>query len=333
MKLFLVKERNTIMQLKDNILKIYMEDDAVFADAFNFFVYSGEQVIKPETLHELNTAELTAFFKASNNSKKLSIAEQKYRDILKSAVFRHCHNTVYAVLGVENQSEVHYAMPVKNMIYDALQYGRQVRNIACRNRREKTASDSPEFLSGFYKTDRLTPVVTLVVYFNSSKWDGAKFIHEMIGAKDTRLMKYVQDYRINLISPTEITPETLKLFSSSLGKVLGYIKYSDDKNKLVSYIKHSSDMKLDVTAARVINTITKTKIDIPDNAKEIDMCKAIEDLINDSKAEGRTVGRNEGRAELVNSLLNKYSSSTVADMLDMSVEDVMKAASAVLTHK
>ena len=47
--------------------------------------------------------------------------------------------------------------------------------------------------------------------------------------------------------------------------------------------------------------MTKTYIDIPDDAKEVNMCKAIEDLINDSKAEGMaegiSQGRNEGRHE------------------------------------
>lgn len=107
------------MQQKDNILKIYMEDESVFADAFNFFIYSGEQVLKPEALQELNTTELTTFIKNKDTSKSLNMTEQKYRDVLKSAVFRYCDDTVYAVLGVENQSEVHYAMPVRNMIYDA----------------------------------------------------------------------------------------------------------------------------------------------------------------------------------------------------------------------
>ena len=53
----------------------------------------------------------------------------------------------------------------------------------------------------------------------------------------------------------------------------------------------------------------------------------------DGHAEGFTAGRAEERAVLVNSLLNKYPANTVADMLDMSVKDVMEAASAVLTNK
>ena len=32
----------------------------------------------------------------------------------------------YVLLGIENQTRIHYAMPVRNIIYDALQYGKQV---------------------------------------------------------------------------------------------------------------------------------------------------------------------------------------------------------------
>ena len=36
----------------------------------------------------------------------------------------------YILLGSENQTDIHYAMPVRNIIYDALQYGKQVADIA-----------------------------------------------------------------------------------------------------------------------------------------------------------------------------------------------------------
>ena len=41
------------------------------------------------------------------------------------------------LLGIENQTDIHYAMPVKNAIYDALQYGRQVSEIVARHRAER----------------------------------------------------------------------------------------------------------------------------------------------------------------------------------------------------
>ncbi|MBR5318944.1 MAG: hypothetical protein IKU46_05050 [Peptococcaceae bacterium] len=40
----------------DTITKQFMSDNQIFADAFNYFVYDGEQVIQPEQLHLLDSA-------------------------------------------------------------------------------------------------------------------------------------------------------------------------------------------------------------------------------------------------------------------------------------
>ena len=45
---------------------------------------------------------------------------QKHRDLLKFAAMMQDSHVNYVILGVENQMEVHYAMPVRNMVYDAL---------------------------------------------------------------------------------------------------------------------------------------------------------------------------------------------------------------------
>ena len=44
--------------------------------------------------------------------------------------------------------------------------------------------------------------------------------------EDEQLLEFIQDYRIFLIDPYKLHAEDLKKFSSTLGKVLGYIKYS-----------------------------------------------------------------------------------------------------------
>ena len=52
---------------------------------------------------------------------------------------------------------------------------------------------------------------------------------------------------------------------------------------------------------RVIRTITNTPIEVSEEEEEIEMCKAIEDLIAESEARGRAEGRSSwrsaGRAE------------------------------------
>ena len=156
----------------DTITKAYIRENAVFADAFNYLIYGGRQVVNPEELKEVDTTEIIIPFNTydENKDEKKNAAVQKYRDVLKSTVIMQDSQAAYILLGIENQTDIHYAMPVRNGIYDFLQYGKQVSDIAARHRKQKDkAGSNAEFLSGFYKTDRIVPVVTLVVYFGSDE--------------------------------------------------------------------------------------------------------------------------------------------------------------------
>ena len=46
------------MASKDSTTKKYMSDNEVFADAFNFYIYGGEQVIKSDQLRILDTTAM-----------------------------------------------------------------------------------------------------------------------------------------------------------------------------------------------------------------------------------------------------------------------------------
>lgn len=56
-----------------------MNDNEVFADAFNFLLYNGEQKIKPEDLKPLDTNSISVEI----NDTKVSSAVQKNRDVFK----------------------------------------------------------------------------------------------------------------------------------------------------------------------------------------------------------------------------------------------------------
>ena len=196
---------------------------------------------------------------------------QKYRDILKSAVVMQEDEAAYILLGIENQTDIHYAMPVRNMIYDALQYGKQVADTAANHRKSDKSfrkRTSEEYLSGFYKEDVLKPVVTLVIHFGADEWDAPLSLHEMMGTQNEKLMHYVQDYQIHLIDPAKLTEEDLKKFTSSLREVIEYIKYSKDKEKLSRILKDNSRMLIDREAALVIKTITNTAIEISEKEEK-----------------------------------------------------------------
>ena len=87
-----------------------------------------------------------------------------------------------------------------------------------------------------------------------------------------------------------IQPERLR-------EVLGCIKYSKDKEKLSSFIRNNTRMTLELNAARVIQAITNVTLDLSEETEEVDMCKAIDDMMQDSRAEGLAEGMEKGKAE------------------------------------
>ena len=278
------------MGAADTVTKAYMKENTVFADAFNYLLYRGRAVVDPTQLQELDTTEIALPFGAQDeDGKPQEDAVQKYRDVLKSAVIKEDGEAAYILLGIENQTDIHYAMPVRNAVYDALQYGRQVADIAKKHRREDASSKAHsrgEYLSGFYKDDRLTPVITLVLHFGANEWNGPLSLHEMMNVKNRELLRFVQDYQVHLIDPARLSEEELAKFSTSLREVMGYIKYSKDKKKLSEFLKENPRMLIEANAARVIKAVTNTPLDIPEDAEGVDMCKAVEDMMNESKTKG-----------------------------------------------
>lgn len=272
------------MGMTDTVTKEYMRGNKVFADAFNYLIYGGEQVVKPALLQELDTTEIAIPFALDEEENTTEEAVQKYRDVLKSTVIMQDAKASYILLGVENQTDVHYAMPVRNIIYDALQYGKQVSEVA---KKHKNQSDGKrhnrgEYLSGFYKEDR-----------------------------------------IFLIDPYKLTDNDLEKFSSSLGDVLGYIKYSKDKNALSKFLNDSQVMIMDNDAARVIRDITNTPIYVPDGKGEIDMCKAVKDLMDESKTEGIAEGIAEGIKKMALKMYkNGDSIEKIAETAEVSINQV-----------
>lgn len=286
------------MSNADVVTKNYMRANKIFADAFNYLLYDGKDVIDPDSLRELDSTELTVLFgdddSSGNKESKESTAYietvQKYRDVLKSAVIKQDDRASYVILGLENQTRVNYAIAVRNNIYDALQYGRQVQEIADSHRKSPEGfkgRSSAEFLSGFCKGDYLRPVITLVIHFGADKWDGPLSLHEMIKFDDPVLMKFVPDYPVHLIDPARLTDDELLKFSTSLREVLQYIKYSKDKVKLLDIASDNPRMLLDINAAQVIGAVTDTPVNIYEEDEEVNMCQAIKELMEESKAEGR----------------------------------------------
>ncbi|MCR5111385.1 MAG: Rpn family recombination-promoting nuclease/putative transposase [Ruminococcus sp.] len=268
---------------KDTITKDYMQDSETFADAFNFLIYGGKQVIKPEQLRPLDTTSIVLPY--GDESKKVPI--QRYRDVLKMVTAMEDDRAAYLLLGIENQSDIHYAMPIRNMLYDAIQYVNQADAIAKEHRKSKKMPETrAEYLSGFYKTDRILPIITLTLYFGADEWDAPRDLHSMLTA-DEDILRFVDNYHIHLIAPAEIRDEDFAKFHTELSLTLKYVKYSKDKKKLRDMVNedaafHSVSRK----TADMVNVVTNSNLHYDNGEERVDMCEAIEGIRKDALAEG-----------------------------------------------
>ena len=282
------------MSEKDTVTKAYMQDKATFADAFNFLLYDGEQVIKPEQLRPLDTTSIVLPY--GEDGKPVPI--QKYRDVLKMVTAMEDDKAAYLLLGIENQSEIHYAMPVRNMLYDAIQYVAQVDEIAKSHRtEEKLPETRAEFLSGFYRTDKILPVITLTLYFGADEWAAPKDLHGMLSA-DESILKFVDNYHLHLIVPAEIADSDFSKFHTELNLALKFIKKSKNKIKLAKMISEDSSYRsVSKKTADLVNIVTKSNLHYNQGEENVDMCEAIQGIRDDARAEGEAKGRAEGEAK------------------------------------
>ena len=283
------------MATQDTIGKWYMSDNAIFADAFNFLLYDGEPVIKPEKLREADTTEIALPY---GNNARLTV--QKYRDVKKIWAAKEDGKAVYILLGDELQSKVHYAMPVKDMLYDAIDYSKQVED--ARRSYQKSKDDDgefsfengdlrirltgEEFLSGFRKTDRLMPVITATIYFGPDEWDGPLSLHDMMDVEDKRLLRAIPNYWINLIAPARIDDADFEKFRTDLGLAMKVLKYQD-KGTVRQVIWDLGHRKVGRSTAEFLNVQAKLGLVFEEPAEEgeIDMCKGMEIVINEERAD------------------------------------------------
>ena len=81
--------------------------------------------------------------------------------------------------------------------------------------------------------------------------------------------------------------------------MLGCIKYAKDKERLKEYITENTRMYMENAAAQVIKAITNTPITITEEEEEINVCQAVDEMIEDGREEGRMEGFIKAYAGLI----------------------------------
>ena len=287
----------------DTVTKDYVKDAGVFADIFNYYIYGGRQVILPEQLTERDSTKIALPYGADG----AVVPIQKFRDVQKLYAAMTDGKMEYVLYGAENQAEIHYAMPVKNNLYDALEYAGQVEEAAKSHRKEmkrkkeqgetsaeedRKTPNTGEFLSGFWSEDRLIPSITVTIYFGPEEWNGPLSLFEMMNVSDPDVLACMDNYHVRLIAPAQMLDEEIMKFRSSLREVMLFIKYSKDRENLnrVLVTNEKRFRELERRAADVIETITNSGIKYDESEEVVDVCQAIREI----RMEERKIGEQDG---------------------------------------
>ena len=290
-----MNNNNRTTHQKDVSLKTFWRDNEHFADLFNATVFNGKQVLKPDKLTEMDTD-----VSATIQSKSYNESITRNRDVVK----KMSDGVEFNILGLEIQDKTHYAMPLRTMTYDALGYIKEYNDIKKHHKLNKDSfSSHEEFLSGINKSDRFHPIITLVLYYGESLWDGPTCLSDMMISMPDNIKAYFSDYKLNLVQILDSDKYTF--YNEDVRDVFNIIRniYNDDFDSI--YREYES-RNVDIDVMELICNITSVPklMDLCTDTEQggtVNMCEAMKRF----QAECESKGMKEGiDSEKVNSIIS-----------------------------
>ncbi len=309
------------MGQSDICLKRYLSDEARFADLINGVIGEGEELLTASDLTDLDSQ--VGYRDFSQQQDRYVAGDKRpsftYRDLLKKAAF----GINFVVIGIEHQEHTNYLMPLRCMGYDVREYERQasVEKAKMRHWKKMKSRETvtrEEFLSGVSKDVKLHPCITIVLYFGE-RWDAAACMHDLLDFTDIpdKLRGLVNNYHMYLVNVRQMN--YADRFHTDLKQVFQCIRLSEDQERFYQYVSSEptmSELSEDAydVIARYTHFLKEEEISMERREKsgKVNMCKAMEGLMADSRAEGKIEGKIEGKAEIVLEFLKELGDFSTA---------------------
>ena len=226
---------------------------------------------------------------------KISI--EKLLDKLYKITLSNDESSTFCLMGLENQSKFDAHMLIRAGITSLLIYDWKLS-----------------------LKEELKPVFIVVLNMSEGEWKGPTRLEDYFSKEDLELLgPLMVNVRMLVIDPYTMEEDEFDSLKTDLNLVLKVIKYKSDKNAFCSYISSEERFKkLDEVTAKLVAELINVDMDGEDD----NVCKAIEDLINDSKEEGRIEGEVNAIYKLRrDGILNL---DVAADRLGLSLEEYNK---------
>ncbi|MBR4676139.1 MAG: hypothetical protein IKP00_16900 [Victivallales bacterium] len=247
--------------------KRVFNDPQIFANLFNGYLFGGKPVVLPETLNTQNPMEV---LQPADNRK---VFLQRERDLLKMATCKRGKGCSFLLLGLEAQAAFDPTMPLRSMLYDAVNYTTQVDRLKEANRKAGRLSEE-EFIAGLMRGHKLVPVITLVLLLSGGKWIRGRRLHDILDIPTEEIGKYVCDYPLNIITPSSMSDGEIRHFGDDLSSILFAVKHAEDKEALLKVVKRYRPFHhVNYETARLILEIANLDINLKKKKEGIDMAE------------------------------------------------------------
>ena len=258
-------------------------------------------------------------------SKNYRESIRRSRDIVK----KMSQGIEYNILGLEIQDKIHYGMPLRTMTYDTLGYIKEYNDIRNRHKQNNDLCHTSEsFLSGINKTDRFHPIITVVLYYGESYWDGPTCLSDMMTSVPDNIKPFFSDYKLNLIQILDSDKYTF--YNKDVKNLFNITKDIYNKN-LQSLYQYEN---IDTEIIELVSVITDNPqlIDLYNGQEKggIDnmMCKAFQELKAEWAEEGKLAGIEQSNQQAIISML-EFGVSKEQILTKYSKEELAKAEAAL----
>ena len=265
----------TALTAMDDEIYEVLSDNEIFADLFNGSMFGGNQIIRPDMLAQENEKKILRAGKEGGRR----IILRRIRDVQKLSLLEE--GCLAVILAAEGQRTVHYAMPVRCMLYDGIDYTGQVERIT-----KKRKEDLHDMLD-------IPPEL--------EPWT-----------------ECIQDYRINLVCSQTVNSFH---FKTGLREVFELLPLLKDKEGMKNFlaVKKEEFMHLDAKKGWLVSRFLNVPPlkELKENEKgEVDMCTAIEEMME----EREELGENRVN-QLISVLLQQSDQAEVYEKIKRAVTD------------
>ena len=149
--------------------------------------------------------------------------------------------------------------------------------------------------------EELEPVVKVVFYHGNKKWEACRDLHGMLNfeGENEVFREYTANYRMNLYTLEDLKEEH---FTTGLRDVVAMMKRADDKEAMKAYCRENEErfQEMEEETYDVISVmINHRRLEIYKEGNrvkggKVNMCKALNEMMEDSRRDGLQAGRRDG---------------------------------------